>query len=69
MTNEVEGARYVDDLTCFVFYEKDSASDKQQALDIAKRIQYGYRKNMELEVEDTDRKRGQRPRVRERGWL
>ena len=39
LINEVEGARYVDDLTCFVFYDRDSASDKQQALDIAKRIQ------------------------------
>ena len=56
LMNEVEGVRYVDDLTCFVFYDKDSASDKQQALDIAKRIQYGYHKNMELEVEDTNKK-------------
>ena len=54
--NEVEGVRYVDDLTCFIFYDKSSTDDKGRALEIARQIQFGYHKNMELEVEDTDKK-------------
>ena len=56
LLNEVEGIRYVDDLTCFIFYDPVSAGDKEKAEDIAKRIQFGYHKNMELEIEDTDKK-------------
>ena len=53
LLNEVEGVRYVDDLTCFIFYDKSSTDDKGRALEIARQIQFGYHENMELEVEDT----------------
>ena len=53
-TNDIEGTRYVDDLTCFIFFDPASPEDKQRAERIAHRIQFGYHKNMELEVEDTD---------------
>ena len=30
--NEVEGVQYVDDLTCFIFYDESSTDDKDRAL-------------------------------------
>ena len=45
--NEVEGVRYVDDLTCFIFYDKSSIDDKDRALEIARQIQFGYHENTE----------------------
>ena len=53
LTNPVEGVRYVDDLTAFIFYNKHDRNSYADAKDIASRIQYGYHKDMELEVEDT----------------
>ena len=52
--NDIEGIRYVDDLTCFIFFDPALSEDRQRAEDIAKHIQFGYHENMELEVEDTD---------------
>ena len=53
LTNPVEGVRYVDDLTAFIFYLKNNAKSRADAEEIASRIQFGYHKDMELEVEDT----------------
>ena len=51
--NPIEGVRYVDDLTAFVYYDPSNATSKAHADDIAHRIEFGYHKDMELEVEDT----------------
>ena len=54
ITNEVDGVRYVDDLTAVIYYDPSSPLSTSNAYDLSKRIQYGYHPNMELEVEDTD---------------
>ena len=51
--NPVEGVRYVDDLTAFIYYVKNCPKSLATAKQMAETIQYGYHKNMELEVEDT----------------
>ena len=51
--NPVEGVRYVDDLTAFIYYVKNCPESLASAKQMAEIIQYGYHKNMELEVEDT----------------
>ena len=54
ITNPVDGVRYIDDLTAVVFYNPNSTSSIRDAKILAKRIQFGYHPNMELEVENTN---------------
>jgi hypothetical protein len=54
ITNQVDGARYVDDLTAVIYYDPSSEASQRDANLLAKRIQFGYHPNMELEVENTD---------------
>ena len=52
--NQVEGIRYVDDLTAVIYYDPTSVSSTRDANDLAHRIQFGYHPQMVLEVENTD---------------
>lgn len=52
--NQVEGVRYVDDLTAVIYYDPTSLPSKINAELLANMIQFGYHPKMELEVENTD---------------